>query len=77
MRRYKNGFHIVVRDDDKKLFYVSERIHNDTFLIDRVTKAQEEGRNVICSSDESPKDEIIRNYIRSYPAFQLSSSDLL
>lgn len=77
MKRFKNGFHIVVRDSDRKLFYVSERITNDTYYIDKVMKVREDGRDVICSSDESAKAVIIQNYNRSYPDFKLSDTDIL
>lgn len=77
MKRFKDGFHVVVRDNEKKLFFVSTRIYNDESYIKRVIEAQQQGRKVICSSDESERDEIIRSYTHKYPDFTLTEEHLV
>lgn len=77
MKRFKDGFHVVVRDNDTKQFYVSSKIFNDTYYIDRVTIAKQQGRDVMCSSDEASRDTIILNYKIQYPDFNYTVDHLV
>jgi Isocitrate/isopropylmalate dehydrogenase len=77
MKRFKDGFCVVVRDNDKKLFFVSNKIYSDESYIRRVVEAQQQGRKVICSSDESERREIIRKYMKQYPDFTFTEEHLV
>jgi hypothetical protein len=61
MRRNPKLFYLVIVDHDKGVFAVEGPMADDTLWTDAVCRAQEEGRNVRCSSTTSDRTEVVNN----------------